>query len=330
MLNTPTAPTYLKNTNSRKEYSPYKNYPTKAHITSTKSYKKEYSDSLSKDFYQEPYKKSEASSKISILEGQNTSIEETFETSAFSHIKNKFLSRMDYEIDPEIYKKTFNEDFNFTTTERRKPVTSYEYQLELELKKQKEMLKLEHKVDLERQKQELLEEFQIELDIMHEKISTKLYEKQDEVLKIREKEIREAYDLDISLIQREHEAKLKIKIADIAGDYERQLHKQKEENAWLKAQNETYKRKIEELQTKAEISKVQEKRGQNYMDYENHLSDQFNEIHRQYALLQSDYLDLKKKKPDELCKKCKAFINADKELAQKISRIRAFMDSELN
>ena len=200
-----------------------------------------------------------------------------------------------------------------------------ERELKYELQRQKEIMEKEHRQALERQKSEILEEYQREFEVIQDHIINKLKFQQKKVLARKEKKQQELYSHEKQILKKEHENKLRKRISEIVGDYERQLDRVQDEVIWLKKQNDTLKSTLDDHTTRTGIS-ISTHKNDSTSNSTIDLNKQYNEICKSYSLLQSDYLELKKQKNNNLCIRCKAFTETNEELANKITRIREYID----
>ena len=197
-------------------------------------------------------------------------------------------------------------------------------ELKQELKKQKEILKAEHKIELENQRLALKKEYEKQFEVVHEKVLNKL-KNQQQLRTIKENEIHENYLNEIALLEKESEARFKLKLSEISSGYDREVKRLQDENSQLRSLNENFKRKIEDFNAKNEL--VRNNKAELFLfDCKTEIEREYEELLKNYNLLQEDYLKLKNKKG--LCTKCKAFTKGDQELARKISNIKAFLASQ--
>jgi hypothetical protein len=165
-----------------------------------------------------------------------------------------------------------------------------------------------------------------EKDFSKEKLK-KVKRKYKEKVILMKKQLQNVYQEEIRDIQSRHEIKIKNKIEEVTGEYQRKVDRSVNENLWLKKQNEKLKNVIQELSSKLEVSKKVV--GNVFEDKTNDQDRKYNEIFKQFMQLQKDYLKMKND-GGGLCHMCKALTNTNSQISSKIHRIRAFLDSENN
>ena len=321
----------------------------------TKSHASPFRATLKKDYVYEDYSKSSDTSietfgKFSSEESMNSSQEYKLESPLLVSIKNTFPDTIEYENElvmhrqenkkrkskikelqekpPRLVKKEKEKEGEKQSEKERekgKSVAGSERELRNELQRQKEMMEREHKQALERQKSELLEEYQREFELIQDHLLNKLKSQQKKMFAAKEKEQQEFSRREKQSLEKEHEHRLKKKISEIAGEYEKQLEKAEDEASWLRKQNDKLKR---ELQDHTDRTGIASHKHEFISNSTIDLNRQYNEICKSYNQLQHDYFELKKQKTSNLCSKCKAFTEANEELSNKITRIRAYIESK--
>lgn len=194
----------------------------------------------------------------------------------------------------------------------REPLQTNSKELALKLKKQREFLEKQYKARLVQQREEVKKELLNEIEAVRG--TNKL------------RELEEYYENEFSLAEKEHEAKLRIKIAQVKTEYERNLARVQEENLALKKLNEGLKRQLEDFQAKSEVRKTLNEKPGLFGTFED--DRELKDIKERYSELQKDYVDLKKREKAVLCVRCKAAANADKELNSKLERLKSFLESD--
>jgi len=162
-------------------------------------------------------------------------------------------------------------------------------------------------------------------------IETKIHElkiKHNKQLKRLKSEFEENNKLGIEEMKMKYELKIKQRVAEVGGEFERKLGLRVEENNWLRKQNEKLKKKVEVLDAKLQTAHRINGR-KVFEDKTNDQNRKYNEILKQYMQLQQDYLKIKNG-DSGLCQKCKVMMNTNFEITEKISRIRDFIDSSNN
>ncbi|OMJ75049.1 hypothetical protein SteCoe_25894 [Stentor coeruleus] len=203
---------------------------------------------------------------------------------------------------------------------------SIEKDVSIRLKKQKEKLMRKHKEEMERQKEELIKSFNVDFESFNGKIAQKLKDEQIKIEENKEKELEERVKEEVLLIEKESEAKLKLKLNQVKSDYERQLKRAQDENNALKKQTEVLKRLLEDSKAKCEVIKTTIRYENNLLGQHAYEGDkEYKELQTKYNNLQRDYTESIKNNQN-LCQKCKAFIKFDEEVSQKISTLRKYID----
>ena len=145
--------------------------------------------------------------------------------------------------------------------------------------KQREFLEKQFRLKLMRKKNNMKQKIMKELEMSREVIS--------EGTKNKVKEIEEFYHNEIILVEKEHEAKLKIKVNQIKAEYERNLARAQEENLALKRQNDVLKKQLEDTLARAE---VKNSRAETTFFNSFESEKEVKEITQKYSELQRDYL----------------------------------------
>ena len=184
------------------------------------------------------------------------------------------------------------------------------------LKKQREYLEKQFKAKLRKQNEEISRKIMKNLELNRDSIK--------EVNKNQSKELKEFYQNEIILIEKEHEAKLRIKISQIKSEHERNLQRYQEENFSLKKQIDLLKKQHEDSIARAEI-KSPNADSALFHTYES--EKEFTTLTKKYSDLQRDYLNLKNRQKDSLCAKCKAFTKADQSVNTKIETLKYLLNS---
>lgn len=188
------------------------------------------------------------------------------------------------------------------------------------LKKQREFLEKQFNLRLKQQREEVRREALTEIEAFRSK-DFKVKGAKDKL-----KEVEEFYENEISLVEKEHEAKLRIKMGQVKAECERSISRVQEENVALKKLNEGLKRQLEMMQAKSEVRKNSKSDLSlfNTFDEERELK----EIKEKYSELQKDYMDIKKREKTVLCMKCKAVAKADVTLNNKLEKLKNFLESD--
>jgi hypothetical protein len=185
------------------------------------------------------------------------------------------------------------------------------------LKKQREFLEKQYKVKLKKQKEEITRQLMRDLELSRDSIK--------DGNKNRAKELEEFYQNEIILIEKEHEAKLRIKVNQIKAEYERNLQRSQEENSSLKKQVELLKKQLEDSLARAQVKNTRTETTI-FNTYES--EKEFKTLNKKYSELQRDYLNLKNRPNDSLCVKCKAFTRTDQSLNAKIEKLKYLLDND--
>lgn len=194
----------------------------------------------------------------------------------------------------------------------REPLQVNSKELAQKLKKQREFLEKQYKAKLVQQREEVKKEVLNEIEAFRG--NNKL------------RELEEFYENEFLLAEKEHEAKLKIKIGQVKAEYERNMARVQEENLALKKLNEGLRRQLEDFQAKSEVRKTLNEKPGLFGTYEE--DRELKDIRERYSELQKDYVDLKKREKVSLCVRCKAVANADKTLNLKLEKIKSFLESD--
>ena len=203
---------------------------------------------------------------------------------------------------------------------RKKPQEDYlvsAREMTDKLKKQREFLEKQFRVRLQKQKEEISRKIMKSFELNRDSIK--------EGNKNKSKELEEFYQNEIILIEKEHEAKLRIKINQIKSEYERNLQRFQEENSSLKRQIDLLKKQHEDSIARSQIQ-TPKAASSLFPTFES--EKELAALTKKYSDLQKDYLNLKNLKKDSLCTKCKAFTKADQSLNSKIEKLKYFLNNE--
>ena len=128
-------------------------------------------------------------------------------------------------------------------------------------------------------------------------------------------------------MEKENEAKMKLRIKEILSENERKIIRVQDENVWLKKQLADSKTYADDAIAKYEIEKTVVKSEIALKKNSSAMSENYNELLDTYNQLQKDYFELKKK---NLCAKCKVFTKTDEEMTKKMSTIRDYLNCNKN
>ncbi|OMJ88422.1 hypothetical protein SteCoe_9644 [Stentor coeruleus] len=272
----------------------------------------------------------DSSSKSSSIDYQETKeTSKPFKIKKTSSQSREFYSEIDCcrkEIDWLKARLMKLQNSSYIASGNKNYSTSIEKDVSMKLKKQKEKLLSKHKEEMERQREELINSFNSDFECFNGKIAQKLkaekLKKEEDKEKILEQRVKE----EVLLIEKESEAKLKLKLNQVKSDYERQLKRVQDENTALKKQTEVLKRLLEDSQAKCEVIKTTVKYENNFLSqpvYEN--DKEYKKLQTKYNNLQRDYTESMKSN-ENMCHKCKAFIKIDEEVSKKINTLRKYID----
>jgi len=189
------------------------------------------------------------------------------------------------------------------------------------LNKQREFLEKQFNLRLKQQREEVRREFLTEIEALRKTGDFGVKGAKDKLM-----EVEEFYENEISLVEKEHEAKLRIKMGQVKAESERNIARVQEENAALKKLNEGLKRQLEIMQANSEVRKNSKSDLSLFYNFDE--ERELKEIKEKYSELQKDYMSLKKKEKTVLCMKCKAFAKADVTLNNKLEKLKNFLDSD--
>lgn len=196
------------------------------------------------------------------------------------------------------------------------------FELELLEKVNFEKARMQKHFHLEVQEkvQDALESKQFEFEFMQDQFMhrLKVMENYDET---KGKSQDFAFDVDDD-IESQFKAALKAK----SSEYERKLQQYLEESHTLRKENAHLKQKLLETQSKIEASSLTGgKDSEN--SYIISLNQKYNDLSQSYQALKFKQEQTLKSPNMPYCAKCKAFVNTDSQLTQKISRLREFLSS---
>ncbi|OMJ75696.1 hypothetical protein SteCoe_25103 [Stentor coeruleus] len=214
---------------------------------------------------------------------------------------------------------------SFKTPIKNTSTTSIEKDVSIRLKKQKDSLLKKHKAEMQKQREELIKSFRLDFDSFNIRVSQKLKVEQKKILEIKEKDLQERVNQEILMIEKDSEAKLKLKLSLAKSDYDRQLKRVQDENFDLKKQVDSLKRMLEDSQAKCGVVKTSTKYEKSLLgslDYET--DNDYEELKRKFNELQRKY-KISKQNNNGLCQKCKAFVKADEVISKKIEVLRNYI-----
>jgi hypothetical protein len=182
------------------------------------------------------------------------------------------------------------------------------------IKPKNKLIKKSFKYDTDRERSEMIQEYQKEFESVHDQIVKRLKVQLQKKVSLKEQELQEAYEKDLISLSQENKHKINSKISEIEKNYQNQLKKTSEELVWLRRENASLKSQLE-LATNPTNKNSHTERDSEFQA----------SLYISYNKLQKDCMDLKSKLDNALCRKCKAFAEADENLSKKISRIRDYI-----
>ena len=191
--------------------------------------------------------------------------------------------------------------------------------LEMEKEKLKKVLELEAYSKI----QQVLEAKQQEFDFLQEQFMHRLKIK-DSVNQYAGKQKSSNHRLEDP---EDIENRFKIALEAKSSEYERKLHAQIQENYSLRKEISQLSQKILESQSKLEAATLTCSDKDSENAYIATLNRKYNELLQSYHSIKSKQEKTIKPTTHTYCSKCKAFLNSNSELTEKISRLREFLSN---
>ena len=192
------------------------------------------------------------------------------------------------------------------------------------IEKEKEKIKVKYAAELEEKIQEALQVKQKELNTIQEQFWS--------ILKIKEatessnnkcKSFKSSYENNIQ----ELENKFKIILETKNSEYERKIQMQIQESNLLRRDNIHLTQKVLELQSRIEAQSLTASDKDSESTYIISLNKRYNELFQAYNLLKLKQEELIKTSEPSYCIKCRAFLDTNAELSEKILRLREFLST---